>query len=840
MEDRRKLTETLELVETTVSTDQNRMLIKPPDLEEVELLVKELKLEKAPGLDGMTAEALRGLGEEAEKDLLAMMLCFWVDGKLTWKQQQGVIKLIPKEGDLQAIKNWRPISLLNLGYKLIAKLLANRLKKVLPDLVSQQQKGFVSGRSITDNVMALQVGQEWARKSRQPTLFVKLDFEKAYDRVSHEYLWKTMNAMGFSQHFIMLTQGLVCGATSKIFVNGKFSKEIEIQRGVRQGCPLAPLLFSLATQPLILILQHYEKEEKIHGLQIKPNKSMLVQLFADDSGVTIRAQEEDFDELHNAIRLYERISGRSLIFKRAESFHGPKTTFRHGYYAKAAKMLTFQGRCIVLKHILRSIPVYNLACLEFTKKALAELEAIGRSFLWEINKEGQQKIPLIAWQALLARKNEGGLDMSTFEVLGRSLKMKQITKLFTNPTEEWVMAMVELLESAQTGNREIRSWEALEKFILTPPTKITNALTANSLLQTWRRARGRLHYKQEDTIPDNWSTEKYLMLAKFQGWIDDNCGRKLKRSLTGLRVRTLNEWKRKASLMLRVDLLDRETRECLTFGNRLPLSNELENNIEEMRWHWEPGATPYAGWSLPTGIWKCCFRGNEDSGALLNHKWSRRDSARRWKKRLSKIWKSDLPLRDKFWLWKVVQQGIPTAERVAKWGRGSEMCARCNQGEESVTRLFVSCPSAQLKWREWERRCHEPHWKLSTDGDLVSAIDSAWNGNHSHKIMLFVKTLWRIWLERNQKVFRGEEMTVPLGIAAKQAMEAIKALMIFTPTSAIRKDEQLRAIRQLTEKFHIELAIQRNGGDVEDDSQFPQPDETQLNSGHDLNQVLPH
>ncbi|KAL3700491.1 hypothetical protein R1sor_018513 [Riccia sorocarpa] len=128
-QDQRKLVEVLQLVDKQVTEEQNEVLIATPDADEVGELVKSLKREKAPGLDGMTAETLFSLGEAAEDDLLAMMVTFWDTGTITWKHQQGVIKLLPKEGDRQEIKNWRPISLLDLGCKLIAKLRASSVHR---------------------------------------------------------------------------------------------------------------------------------------------------------------------------------------------------------------------------------------------------------------------------------------------------------------------------------------------------------------------------------------------------------------------------------------------------------------------------------------------------------------------------------------------------------------------------------------------------------------------------------------------------------------------------------------------------------------------------------------
>ncbi|KAL3697981.1 hypothetical protein R1sor_012057 [Riccia sorocarpa] len=208
-QDKTALESVLHRINKKVSREQNQELIRTPTDAEIQELIESLPKGKSPDLDGMTVEALLELGENAEQDVKDFIWEFWKDRRLTWKQQSGVIKLILKEGDRLLLKNWRPISLLNLGYKLIAKLMANRLKKILPDIIDVQQKGFVSRRSICDNVLAFKVGQEWATKSKQKTLFVKLDFEKAYDRVDHEYLWSTLRALGIAEEFVEMTKGLV-------------------------------------------------------------------------------------------------------------------------------------------------------------------------------------------------------------------------------------------------------------------------------------------------------------------------------------------------------------------------------------------------------------------------------------------------------------------------------------------------------------------------------------------------------------------------------------------------------------------------------------------------------
>ncbi|KAL2610597.1 hypothetical protein R1flu_029170 [Riccia fluitans] len=246
------------------------------------------------------------------KTILHQEMGIQVDRKLRWKQRTGVIKLIPKEGDRQKLKNWRPLPLLNTGYQVISNLIANGLREVIGKVMDTQQKGFIKGKNIADNILNFLICSEWARKSETPCIFVKLDFEKAYDRVNHTYLWETMAAMGFAEDFVTLWKGLVEDSPSKIHGNGLFSKEIKNERGVKQGCPLAPLLFAISTQPLMTLLKNKEAEHKIQGLQLQGPKHTLHNLFADDSGIMLQATEDIFNELKDSIATYEIISGAKL------------------------------------------------------------------------------------------------------------------------------------------------------------------------------------------------------------------------------------------------------------------------------------------------------------------------------------------------------------------------------------------------------------------------------------------------------------------------------------------------------------------------------------------------
>lgn len=145
--------------------------------------------------------------------------------------------------------------MLNTIYKIIAKLLAMRLSLLLPLLVHERQTGFVPGCQILENISITCLGIDWIIHNKSQMLLLLLDFEKAFNWVDFTYIWATLTALGLGGKFLQLVKGLLLGAHVKIHMNGGFSTIVNIERGVRQGCPLSPLLFALCTQPLLTYLQ---------------------------------------------------------------------------------------------------------------------------------------------------------------------------------------------------------------------------------------------------------------------------------------------------------------------------------------------------------------------------------------------------------------------------------------------------------------------------------------------------------------------------------------------------------------------------------------------------------
>ena len=168
-------------------------------------------------------------------------------GELSISQRQEIISLIPKKNkDALLLKNGRPIPLLNTDYKLATKCIAKRLEKVLPYLIDGDQTGYIKGRFIGENIRLISDIIEQNKEG----MILFLDFEKAFDSLEWDFLFKVLNTMNFGPSFLNWIQTFYTNISSCVVKDGYSSEFFSLQRGVRQGCPLSGLLFVLAVEPL--------------------------------------------------------------------------------------------------------------------------------------------------------------------------------------------------------------------------------------------------------------------------------------------------------------------------------------------------------------------------------------------------------------------------------------------------------------------------------------------------------------------------------------------------------------------------------------------------------------
>lgn len=213
---------------------------------ELEKVVKNISVGKSPGQDGLTTNFYKFFWQDIKELLLyAIRECF-MNKVMMPTMKQGLITLIPKPGkDKKSIDNLRPITLLNVGYKLFAHIFANMLKECLPHVISESQSGFLRERSIHNNIRLVLDLLDYADKIEDDGLILFLDFYKAFDTVEHGFMMDTLKYFGFGECFREVIVMFYKDINSAVILPTGTCKRFTVNRGIRQGCPASPLIFIL-------------------------------------------------------------------------------------------------------------------------------------------------------------------------------------------------------------------------------------------------------------------------------------------------------------------------------------------------------------------------------------------------------------------------------------------------------------------------------------------------------------------------------------------------------------------------------------------------------------------
>lgn len=253
---------------------------------EVKRALRTAKPGRSPGLDGIPVEVYRKCGAAFVPLLSRLFSAIAASGQLPPGFHDGVITILHKAGDRTDPANYRPITLLNSDYRLYAKVLALRLNPVLADIIDPEQTAFVPGRQIGENIMTLQCLPLLLRRQQRHAFVVFCDFRKAYDTVDRDFLLRAMRELGVGEAFAGLVHRLLLGTRARAVVNGHVSTPAAFAAGVRQGCPLAPLLYLFIAQALQRFLQR-------RGIGIDVAGRALAALqYADDTEAFLPSLED--------------------------------------------------------------------------------------------------------------------------------------------------------------------------------------------------------------------------------------------------------------------------------------------------------------------------------------------------------------------------------------------------------------------------------------------------------------------------------------------------------------------------------------------------------------------
>ncbi|GKU98555.1 hypothetical protein SLEP1_g11546 [Rubroshorea leprosula] len=250
-----------------ISEEQMKWLERPFTVEEIEEGLKSCDGSKAPGPDG--CKLVKGLNS-------------------------SFLTLIPKKLNTKELKDFRPISLIGCVYKLLSKVLANRLKNVMSEIISETQSAFVGGRQLVDSVLVLNEVVDEVRSRKTPAFVFKADFQKAYDCVNWSYLDWMMDRFGFGAKWRGWIKECLSTTRCSMLVNGSPTEEFDLEKGLRQGDPLSPFLFLMIMEGLNGLVKKAEIEGLLQGIEIgKRGLTVSLLQFADDTVILGRAASEN-------------------------------------------------------------------------------------------------------------------------------------------------------------------------------------------------------------------------------------------------------------------------------------------------------------------------------------------------------------------------------------------------------------------------------------------------------------------------------------------------------------------------------------------------------------------
>ena len=307
--------EFLSQIDTSLDDDTRELCEGVLDLTEITSALKGLSSEKTPGSDGLPLEFYVKFWHLLAPYLLKVFNFSLQTGYLSNSMRESVTRLLFKKGDRKLLKNWRPISLVNVDYKICSKALANRLAKVL-SIIKKDQTCSVPGRTIFHTLALFRDVLDHVNTTKETGIFVSLDREKAFDCVDHTFLCRTLERFGFGPSFLRWISTLYHGVSMKITVNGFLTEQILLQRGVRQGDSLSPLLYVICAE---VLAQNIRNHTGIQGFLLPgANSYFKIRQYADDSTCFVK-DTYSLQNLFYLLRKFERGTGAKLNLSKTEA-----------------------------------------------------------------------------------------------------------------------------------------------------------------------------------------------------------------------------------------------------------------------------------------------------------------------------------------------------------------------------------------------------------------------------------------------------------------------------------------------------------------------------------------
>eukprot|EP00253_Pinus_taeda_P008825 PITA_08825 len=735
--------------------DEATDLAGPVSKEEVEAAMKCMGKDKSPGPDGWTIELFLHFFDQIGGEITEVVEESRRKGVIYKPFNSTFIALIPKKDDPESFEDFRPISLCNCIYKIIAKVIAIRLFPILSRNISMEQFAFLEGRQIHEAIGVAQEVLHSIKQKKKKGVVLKIDLSKAYDRINWLYLRMLLTHLGFSYTFISWIMGCMTNVSFDVLLNGSASTFFSSQRGLRQGCPLSPLLFLLVAEGFSRLVHNARRTNKVKGIEVAINLFITHLLFVDDILIFSNGSHEELKEYKNAIDLFMKATGMQLNCGKSQAcvagynrrdyinlanlfpfqIHPLSSPFKYlGFWLKpdtykkedwswliakiearishwSFRWLSRAGRLTLLKSVLMAIPVYWAALTWIPKGILEKIRRLCCRFLWDGAKE-KTILPWVAWDKIARPKAWGGMGRKYIDPC---------------PLEDWIRTPGKSSkQSSVFWKATVAGFSIIEQGLA---WKVGDGQNVRIGRDPWvgcndlyALSQGLLDQLDNRGIYTLNQVEKVGQSTIWgQAWLSAED--------LGLHIRWHPEWSQYISELHR---------------SHVRLKNDQDNLI------WAHGIS--GGYSPKEG-----YNYLMEKKGWGDPEW--------WSKNL---WKLKCPQKSRILLWCMLRRKIPTWDILqTRFIIGPGRCPLCKANEESINHLFTECPVSLKLWTEISVLLKiKDRW----GGSPIGTVWENWWNTHPEGNLRNLPPIffWGIWIARNKSTFH--DLIIPTQVIASRCV----------------------------------------------------------------------
>ena len=437
--------------------------------------LKLMKNDSAPGSDGLTIEFLKFFWQRIRSMITNSFNDSFEKGHLSYTQRQGIITLIHKGKELERDKlnNWRPITLTNSDYKILAKELAERLGNVIHKIINKDQVGYIKNRNIATVIRTIDDVINYLNKTGKAGYLLAVDYSKAFDSVSKMHILHAFDMFGLGPDFQKWVKVLTSYSQSSLNHGGWLSEPFTVDCGIRQGCPFSPLAFVLAVELLAIKIRN----SNIKGIKVPSDADLRIKIkqLADDTTLFLK-DRDDMILASEILKRFQTFSGLELNIIKTKALQIGKHTDSHnlpyalvnkikilGIYFKSDEMakniednwnnrieriqtlikewskrdLSIKGKIVVIKTFLISQLTFVMQSIGVPDSVLNKINSVLYKFIWQRKNSNKKAFEKVKRKIMESDIEQGGLKMINVCDLQKQFYLQWAGKLYSDTNENW-------------------------------------------------------------------------------------------------------------------------------------------------------------------------------------------------------------------------------------------------------------------------------------------------------------------------------------------------------------------------------------------------------------------